>query len=81
MFYWSACDSIINSESDEFKSNPKYLLNDCDESAISYYAKHNENLRINQETNEQIPDSHYGRIGHQFLSDKIYNQLIERGVI
>lgn len=81
IFYWSACDIIINSESKEFKSDRKYLLNECDESAITYYARRYDNLRIYQETNSEISDAHYGEYGHKFLCDKIYDELKEKGAI
>lgn len=80
-FYWSACDTIINSESNEFKSDPKYLLSECDESAMYYYARRYENLRICNETNNQVTDMHYGEIGHKFLFEKIHSELIEKNAI
>lgn len=81
IYYWSACDMIINSESKEFKSDPKYLLSECDESAITYYARRYDNLRIYQETNNEITDAHYGEFGHKFLCDKFYDELKDRGAI
>jgi hypothetical protein len=81
IFYWSACDLIINSESNDFKSDRKYLLTECDESAISYYARKHDNLRINQETNNEVTDQHYGEYGHKFLCDKIYDELKDKGAI
>lgn len=81
IFYWSACDQIINSESQEFKNKSKYLLSECDKSVITYFADKYDNLRIYQETKTEVGDAHYGEFGQKFLSDKIYEQLKERNVI
>lgn len=80
-YYWSACNMIINSESQEFKKDPKYLLSECDENALYYYARRYKNLTITQETNNEVGDEHYGEYGHKFLCDKIYDELKDKGEI
>ena len=78
IFYWSACDSIINGESEEFRNQDKFLLNECNRDMIRYLQTKYEGLTIAQETKEEVPDAHYGRYGHQVLCDLFYNDITSK---
>jgi hypothetical protein len=80
VFYWSTDEIIINSESDEFRSDRKYLLGDCtinDGNPFSVFrVLHDFGAEpIYQETNNQVMDYHYGKTGHEIIADLFYKHI------
>lgn len=87
LYFWSSCDKIINSESENFLNNEIYLLN---EKIISYKKNHlkfqnifdivkdNGGLTISNETKEKISDGHLGKIGHEVQAKLFYEHILFR---
>jgi hypothetical protein len=80
VYYWSADDTIINSENDDFRKDKKYLLGNIkprfglpfniNTIFHDYGAK-----TIFEETNYQIVDHHYGKISNEIIADLFYKHI------
>lgn len=78
VYFWAACNKIINGESKEFKNNNIYLLNKI---LTIDYNIFNEVFKrggktIRQETEGKINDNHLGKTGHIVQAQLFYEHIL-----
>jgi hypothetical protein len=78
VYFWAACNKIINGESKEFKNNNIYLLNKI---LTKNYSIFDEVFKmggktIRQETNGKINDNHLGKTGHKVQAELFYEHIL-----
>ena len=78
VYYWSADDTIINSEDEEFRKQDKFILGlECTKSMMTHLSLYGATT-IHEETNGLIIDSHYGEKGNRVMFNKFYDYLRDR---
>lgn len=86
VFFWSADDRLINSDSIDERMKSKYI---CAEQisldynkdvypfgALMSYIISKGGQTINEETNCEIPDHHFGELGHKVQGELFYEYII-----
>lgn len=77
VFYWGLMNDIINSESDEFRYQRKYMLPEANMNMMDYFVL-NGFESIIDETNRTVWDHHPGQKGYEVMADLFYNDLIKK---
>jgi hypothetical protein len=75
LFFWSSDGEIIYNESKEFKNKKRYLCAESTGGALNYLIRKKGAKTVEMETKNQIPDVHFGEIGHQVQAEVFYKEI------
>ena len=77
VFFWSADDNIIYSESHTFRNKRKYLISNSNRNLLDYLLVYGAKT-IHMETFGEIIDGHYGGTGHAVMAEHFYKDITKK---
>jgi len=78
IFFWSSDSKIIYDEPKEFKNKKKYLCSDSVDGVLTHLIRKKGAKTVEMETKGEIPDLHFGEIGHQVQAEVFYKEIFTK---